>query len=166
MVRRRGGGGLTAFNRIQFLFSCSEMKFLYRHSGLASKFSPGVAHPIERGKRPGRPSAYGSAMRRRGEEDRLTSVFIAKSGFHESGGMILQRPYWLASGEILRMYSMGFFHSSSVGWYVGASCSPCSLSFFTTGSLHAVGWPRLSTEDRSRGGLVMELRGFWGFVGW
>ena len=51
----------------------------------------------------------------------LTSVSIAKGGFHESGGMILQIPYRCASGLILRMYSNGSFQSSSVGRYVGAS---------------------------------------------
>lgn len=49
---------------------------------------------------------------------------IAKSGFHESGGMILQSPNFEASGLILRMYSKGSFHSASVGRYEGASCSP------------------------------------------
>lgn len=51
-----------------------------------------------------------------GREAVLTSVSIAKSGFHESGGMTLQIPKAFASGVILRMYSIGSFHSSSVGW--------------------------------------------------
>jgi hypothetical protein len=66
-------------------------------------------------------------------------VSIAKSGFHDSGGMILQRPYFRASGEIFRIYSTGSFHSSSVGWYVRASCKPCGRFFFFSGSRQAVG---------------------------
>jgi hypothetical protein len=94
-----------------------------------------------------------------------TSVSMAKGGFHESGGMILHMPYWRASGEILRMYSKGSFHSSSVGRYVGASWRPWGRFFFLTGSGHSVGWPRRSTVERSRGGLIRELRGVGGLVG-
>lgn len=44
-----------------------------------------------------------------------TSVSMAKSGFHEAGGMILQIPNWEASGVIFFIYSSGSRHSSSVG---------------------------------------------------
>lgn len=91
-----------------------------------------------------------------------TSVSIAKSGFHESGGMTLQMPYFLASGVILRMYSTGSFHSSSVGWYTGASSSSYMRLVFLTGSFTAVGWPRRSTDERSSGRLIMLLNGCWG----
>lgn len=94
------------------------------------------------------------------------SVSMAKSGFHDSGGTILQIPYLLASGLIFLMYSMGSFHSASVGQYVGASGRSCGRHFFLTGSLGAVGWSLRSTEERSRGALVMALRDFGGFVGW
>lgn len=53
-----------------------------------------------------------------------TSVSIAKSGFHESGGIILQIPNCDASGAIFFIYSNGSLNSSSVGLYVGASCNP------------------------------------------
>jgi hypothetical protein len=95
-----------------------------------------------------------------------TSVSIAKSGFHESGGIILQMPYCEASGAIFLTYSRGSRHSSSVGQYVGASDMPCGRDFFFNGSRTAVGCPRRSTEVRSKGALVIELSGICGFVGW
>ena len=67
-----------------------------------------------------------------------TSVSIAKSGFHVSGGMILQIPNLLASGAIFFIYSKGSLNSSSVGRYVGASCKPYSRIFLPDSRL-AVG---------------------------
>lgn len=64
------------------------------------------------------------------------------------------------------MYLNGFFHSSSVGRYIGASSRPCGRLFFLIGSRQAVGWPRRSTDERLRGALVLALKGVWEFVGW
>lgn len=58
------------------------------------------------------------------DNESLTSVLIAKAGSHESGGMILQTPYFSPSGRIFLIYSMGSLNSSSVGLKVGASCKP------------------------------------------
>lgn len=89
---------------------------------------------------------------------RRTSVSIAKSGFHESGGIILQIPYCEASGEIFFIYSKGSLNSSSVGLYVGASCKPCGRIFLVVSRL-AVGCPLLSTLVRSKGGDFIALKG-------
>lgn len=59
-----------------------------------------------------------------------TSVSIASVGFQLSGGIILQMPYLLPSGLILRMYSIGSRNSSSVGRNVGASVRPNRRSVF------------------------------------
>jgi hypothetical protein len=93
-------------------------------------------------------------------------VSIAKSGFHDSGGMILQMPNFCASGLILLMYSNGSFHSSSVGQYVGASSNPNGRFFFVTGSGCAVDRPRRSTDMRSSGGLFIALKVIGGLGGW
>lgn len=79
--------------------------------------------------------------------------------------MILQMPYWDASGLILFIYSRGSCHSSAVGRYVGASEMPCGLLAFLTGSRVAVGWPRRSTDVKSRAALDMALSGIVPF-GW
>jgi len=87
-----------------------------------------------------------------------TSVSIANGGFQLSGGMILQIPYFLPSGAILRIYSMGSLNSSSVGRKVGASGRPWGRTRLT-GSFGALGWPRRSTVDRSRGAERRALKG-------
>jgi len=97
---------------------------------------------------------------------RPTSVSIAKSGFHDSGGTILQMPYSLASGAILRINSIGSFHSSSVGWYVGASSRPCGLDFFGGGLLPLLAPSRRSTVERSKDALFIALRGVCAACGW
>lgn len=80
--------------------------------------------------------------------------------------MILQIPYFLPSGAILRIYSVGSFHSSSVGRKVGASCKPCGRTLFT-GSRAALGCPRRSTVDRSSGADLLALSGtLWEWDGW
>ncbi len=89
-----------------------------------------------------------------------TSVSTANPGVQFSGGMILQMPYFLPSGAILRMYSMGSRNSSSVGLKVGASCNPCGLILLFV-SRWAKGWPRLSTLDMSKGGARRTLSGMW-----
>ena len=86
-----------------------------------------------------------------------TSVSIANPGFQSTGGIILQIPNCDASGAIIFIYINGSLNSSIVGLYVGASCSPCGLIFFVVSRL-AVGWPRLSTLDRSSGADFMALR--------
>jgi len=147
----------TAFDGVQLLLSRSEMEFLQGGALVCDQIGAlKVATATVR--LPYQLAGIGRLP--------LTSVSIAKSGFHESGGIILQSPYCLASGEILRMYSIGSFHSSSVGQYVGASGRSCGRLFFFTGSLTAVGCPRRSTDVRSSGALVNELSGFGGLVGW
>lgn len=86
-----------------------------------------------------------------------TSVSIANPGFQSTGGIILQMPYCDASGAIFFIYWNGSLNSSIVGRYVGASCSPCGRIFLVVSRL-AVGWPRLSTLDRSSGADFMALR--------
>lgn len=83
---------------------------------------------------------------------------IAKSGFQESGGIILQIPNFDASGAIFFIYSKGSLNSSSVGLYVGASCSPWGRIFFVDSRL-AVACPLLSTLVKSRGRECIALRG-------
>jgi len=85
-------------------------------------------------------------------------VSIANSGFQESGGMILQIPYFDASGAIFFIYSNGSLNSSSVGLYVGASCNPCGRVFLLVSRL-AVGWPLLSTLVMSNGWARRALSG-------
>lgn len=87
-----------------------------------------------------------------------TSVSIAKGGSQLSGGIILHIPYFLPSGAIFRMYSIGSLNSSSVGRKVGASGNACGLTRFT-GSRTALGWPRRSTVVRSKGAAHRALRG-------
>lgn len=87
-----------------------------------------------------------------------TSVSIANGGCQFSGGMILQIPYFLPSGAILRMYSKGSLNSSSVGRNVGASCKPWGR-IRLLGSRGALGCPRRSTVDRSRGADLRALKG-------
>ena len=88
----------------------------------------------------------------------LTSVLIAKVGFQPSGGMILQMPYLLPSGPILRMYSIGSRNSSSVGRKVGASEIPNKRSVLGS-SLGWPGCPLLGTCDISRGSARLALSG-------
>lgn len=87
-----------------------------------------------------------------------TSVLIAKVGFQPSGGMILQMPYLLPSGPILRMYSIGSRNSSSVGRNVGASEIPNKRSVLGS-SLGWPGCPLLGTCDISRGSARLALSG-------
>jgi hypothetical protein len=94
-----------------------------------------------------------------------TSVSMAKSGFHPSGGIIFAMPYFRPSGAIFRMYSIGFLNSSSVGLNVGASCSPCGRDGFESVSLDSVGCPRRSTVLRSRGSAWRALSGNATFSG-
>jgi hypothetical protein len=86
-----------------------------------------------------------------------TSVSIAKPGFQLSGGIILQMPNFEASGAIFFIYWKGSLNSSIVGRYVGASCRPCGRILLVVSRL-AVGWPLLSTLDRSSGADFMALR--------
>lgn len=86
-----------------------------------------------------------------------TSVSIANPGFQSTGGIILQIPNCDASGAIFFIYWNGSLNSSIVGRYVGASCRPCGRIFLVVSRL-AVGWPRLSTLDRSSGADFMALR--------
>lgn len=76
-----------------------------------------------------------------------------------SGGINFTMPYFLPSGAILRIYSIGSFHSSSVGLNVGASGTPptCALD----------GGSRLllrSTEFMSRRSARRALRGMFGIT--
>jgi hypothetical protein len=91
-------------------------------------------------------------------ESSLTSVLIAKVGFQPSGGIILQMPYLLPSGPILRMYSIGSRNSSSVGRKVGASEIPNKRSVLGS-SLGWPGCPLLGTCDMSRGSARLALSG-------
>lgn len=88
----------------------------------------------------------------------LTSVLIARVGFQLSGGIILQMPYLLPSGLILRIYSIGSRNSSSVGRKVGASEIPNKRSVLGS-SLGWPGCPRLGTADMSRGSARLALSG-------
>lgn len=97
--------------------------------------------------------------------EQLTSVSMAKSGFHPSGGMTFAMPYFRPSGAILRKYSIGFLNSSSVGLNVGASCNPCGRDGFESVSLNSVGCPRRSTVLRSRGSACRALNGNATFSG-
>jgi hypothetical protein len=118
--RKQRLGLLTTFNRVELLLSSSEMKTLPYISIAPRKslnFSIGRRIGIARGNESNCSSNICVGSRR-------TSVSIANSGFHESGGMILQIPYFDASGEIFFMYSNGSLNSSSVGLYVGASSRP------------------------------------------
>lgn len=103
-----------------------------------------------------------------------TSVSTANGGCQFSGGMIRQIPYFLPSGAIFFMYSRGSLNSSSVGRKVGASGRPWGRTRLR-GSRGALGCPRRSTVDRSRGadrralngtlcecdGCVLEVRVVW-----
>lgn len=82
-----------------------------------------------------------------------TSVLMANAGSHESGGIILQTPYFSPSGRIFLMYSNGSLNSCSVGLNVGASCKPCGLDLLCA-SRAAEGCPRLSTVAKSKGGAL------------
>jgi hypothetical protein len=83
---------------------------------------------------------------------------MASAGFQLSGGIILQMPYLLPSGLILRMYSIGSRNSSSVGRKVGASVRPNKRSVLGS-SLGRPSCPRLGTADMSRGSARLALRG-------
>jgi hypothetical protein len=87
-----------------------------------------------------------------------TSVSIAKSGFQESGGIILAIPYCEACGAIFLIYAKGSLNSSSVGLYVGASCKSCGLIFLLLSRL-AVICPLRSTLLMSRGSECIALKG-------
>lgn len=92
------------------------------------------------------------------DHQRRTSVSTANSGVQPSGGIILQIPYFLPSGAIFRMYSIGSRNSSSDGLKVGASCNAygrCLLLLSRT----AKGYPRLSTVFMSSGGARRALNG-------
>jgi hypothetical protein len=89
-----------------------------------------------------------------------TSVSIAKSGFQLSGGMILQMPYFDASGVIFLIYWNGSMNSSSVGLYVGASCSPNGRIFLGISRV-VIGCPLRSTLVKSIGAERRALRGVW-----
>lgn len=67
-------------------------------------------------------------------------------------------PYFLPSGAILRMYSIGSRNSSSVGRNVGASWRPNILVLFWI-SRAALACPRRSTVLRSSAGARRALRG-------
>jgi hypothetical protein len=68
--------------------------------------------------------------------------------------------------EMLLMYASGSRHSSSLGKYDGASKIPLGLTLgCVVGSLNSVGWPRRSTEVRSRAGLFKELSGTFALAG-
>lgn len=111
---------LTSFYKIDFLTSSTEMEALQT-----------------------------SILTERYADAELTSVSTAKSGFQESGGMILQMPNLLALGAMLRMYSIGSRNSASVGLYVGASRSPYCLDL--AGGSRLAGSPLRSTVRMSRG---------------
>lgn len=98
---------ITAFNRVEFLSARAKVETL--EDRVSIYHFPGLSNI------------------RKAEH---TSVLIARVGFQLSGGIILQIPYLLPSGPILRMYSIGSRNSSSVGRNVGASEIPNKRSFF------------------------------------
>lgn len=64
------------------------------------------------------------------------------------------------------MYATGSLNSSSVGRKVGASGMPWGRTRFV-GSRGALGWPRRSTVDKSRGADLRALKGtLWECDGW
>jgi hypothetical protein len=126
---------IATFDRVQLLTSCAEVEALHECVSVC-------------------PCHLQSAK----TEPNLTSVLIAKVGFQPSGGIILQMPYLLPSGPILRMYSIGSRNSSSVGRKVGASEIPNKRSVLGS-SLGWPGCPLLGTCDMSRGSARLALSG-------
>lgn len=100
--QNKGCGMLTAFNGVEILFSCAEVKALCYLSAMACTY-PLTARRLEQDRQRCASCAPGKSVHFIARMEIFTSVSIAKSGFQESGGMILQMPKFLASGVILRM---------------------------------------------------------------
>lgn len=75
---------LTAFNRVQLLLPCPKMKSLRQFSEVPQRMIRKLVECAVK-----MPWSCWSCRSYAGPH---TSVSIAKSGFHESGGMILQIP--------------------------------------------------------------------------